>query len=58
MNKYGSKAQEKVEKNMREFNAGKLTDSYGNKVTNRKQAIAIGLDEARRQGGKVPKKES
>ncbi|HET6924476.1 MAG TPA: DUF6496 domain-containing protein [Candidatus Saccharimonadales bacterium] len=54
MNKYGPKAQEKVEKAMKEFNAGTLRDSHGNKVTKREQAIAIGLDEARREGGKVP----
>ncbi|HEX7368524.1 MAG TPA: DUF6496 domain-containing protein [Candidatus Saccharimonadales bacterium] len=56
MAKYGSKAQEKVEKTMEEYKAGKLTDSHGNKVTSRKQAVAIGLDEARREGAKVPKK--
>lgn len=56
MNKYGPKAQEKVQKAMEEFKKGELTDSHGNKVTSRQQAIAIGLDEARREGGKVPKK--
>lgn len=56
MNKYGPKAQAKVEKNMKEMKKGELKDSHGNKVTSRKQAIAIGLDEARRAGGKVPRK--
>lgn len=56
MNKYGPKAQAKVERSMREFKKGELKDSHGNKVTNRQQAVAIGLDEARREGGKVPKK--
>lgn len=40
---------------MHEFKAGKLKSGSGQKVTNRKQAVAIGLDEARRIGGKVPK---
>jgi hypothetical protein len=56
MNKYGPKAQAKVERSMKEFKKGELKDSHGNKVTNRQQAVAIGLDEARREGGKVPKK--
>ncbi len=56
MNKYGPKAQAKVEKTMREFKKGELKSSSGQKVTNRKQAVAIGLDEARREGGKVPKR--
>jgi len=56
MNKYGPKAQEKVHKAMDEFKSGTLKDSHGNKVTSRQQAVAIGLDEARREGGKVPKK--
>lgn len=54
--KYGPKAQEKVGKTMREYKKGELTDSHGNKVTKRSQAVAIGLDEARRSGAKVPKK--
>lgn len=58
MNKYGPKAQEKVEKTMHEMKEGKLTmGKSGKKVTNRKQAIAIGLDKARREGGKVPRKD-
>ncbi|HWT55602.1 MAG TPA: DUF6496 domain-containing protein [Candidatus Microsaccharimonas sp.] len=55
MNKYGPKAHEKVHKAMEELKDGELKDSHGNKVTSRKQAIAIGLDEARRSGAKVPK---
>jgi hypothetical protein len=56
MNKYGPKASEKVEKAMHEFKRGELRSGSGKKVTNRDQAVAIGLDEARRSGGKVPKK--
>ena len=53
--KYGAKAQEKVERAMREMNEGKLhSGRSGKKVTDRKQAIAIGLSEARVAGGKVP----
>ena len=55
--KYGKKAQEKVEKTMHERKHGTLrSGSSGKKVTSRKQAIAIGLSEARRAGAKVPKK--
>jgi hypothetical protein len=56
MPKYGPKAQEKIEKTMTEFKHGNLTDSHGNKVDKRDHAVAIGLDEARRSGAKVPKK--
>jgi hypothetical protein len=56
MNKYGPKAQEKVERAMKEYKNGELKDSHGHKVTSRKQAVAIGLSEAREAGGKVPKK--
>lgn len=56
MNKYGPKAQEKVGWAMHEMKEGKLKSSSGQKVTDRKQAIAIGLSEAREQGGKVPRK--
>lgn len=55
-NKYGPKAQAKVEKAMHEFKRGELKSSSGDKVTNRKQAVAIGLSEAREAGGKVPRK--
>jgi len=57
MARYGKKAQDKVEKAMHERKHGTLkSGSTGKKVTSRKQAIAIGLSEARREGGKVPKK--
>ena len=57
--KYGKKAQDKVEKAMHERKRGTLKSGRsGKKVTSRKQAIAIGLSEARREGGKVPKKRS
>jgi hypothetical protein len=55
MPKYGPKAQEKVEKAMHEMKEGKLkSGKSGKKVTSRKQAVAIGLSEARKAGGKVP----
>jgi Family of unknown function (DUF6496) len=54
--RYGRKAQDKVEKVMRERKAGTLKTSAGKKVTSRKQAIAIGLSEARAAGAKVPRK--
>lgn len=57
MAKYGPKAQKKVEKTMHEFKEGTLkSGSSGKKVTSRKQAVAIGLSQARKQGAKVPKK--
>lgn len=55
MAKYGPKAQEEVEKAMREFKQGKLKSSSGDKVESRDQAIAIGLSKAREKGAKVPK---
>ena len=56
MAKYGRKAQQKVERAMHERKQGTLRSGRsGKKVTSRKQAIAIGLSEARRAGGKVPK---
>lgn len=58
MAKYGKKAGEKVEKAMHEMKEGKLKTGTGKKVTSRKQAVAIGLSEAREAGGKVPKKKS
>jgi hypothetical protein len=58
MAKYGKKAGEKVEKAMHERKRGTLKSGSGKKVTSRKQAIAIGLSEARKAGGKVPKKKS
>jgi hypothetical protein len=57
--KYGKKAQSKVRKAMHERKHGTLKSGRsGKKVKSRKQAIAIGLSEARRSGGKVPKKSS
>jgi hypothetical protein len=57
MAKYGKKAQQKVERAMRERKRGTLRSGRsGKRVTSRKQAIAIGLSEARRAGGKVPRK--
>ena len=57
--KYGKKAQKKVERAMHERKRGKLRSGRsGKKVKSRKQAIAIGLSEARRSGAKVPKKRS
>jgi hypothetical protein len=56
MNKFGPKAQEKVEKAMHEMHKGTLrSGNSGKKVTTKKQAVAIGLSEARRERGKVPK---
>jgi len=57
MAKYGKKAQSKVERAMHERKHGTLRSGRsGRKVTSRKQAIAIGLSEARRAGAKVPRK--
>ena len=57
--RYGEKAQYKVGKAMHEMKEGKLkSGGNGKKVTNPKQAIAIGLSEARKEGGKVPSKKS
>lgn len=53
--KYSEKAQEKVGKVMKEFKEGKLKSSSGDKVTSRKQAVAIGISEAKEAGLKVPK---
>jgi hypothetical protein len=59
MAKYGNKAQQKVKKAMHERKRGTLrSGGSGRKVTSRKQAIAIGLSEARRAGGKVPRKKT
>jgi uncharacterized protein DUF6496 len=59
MAKYGKKASDKVERAMRERKQGKLKSGRsGKKVTSRKQAIAIGLSEARREGAKVPRKKT
>jgi hypothetical protein len=57
MARYGRKAQEKVKRVMRERKRGTLRSGRsGKRVTSRKQAIAIGLAEARRAGAKVPRK--
>jgi hypothetical protein len=57
MNKYGAKAQEKVKETMHEMKRGKLkSGKSGKKVTDPKQAVAIGLSKAREAGAKVPKK--
>jgi hypothetical protein len=58
MAKYGKKAGEKVKKAMHERKRGQLKSGSGRKVKSKEQAIAIGLAEARRAGGKVPKKKS
>jgi hypothetical protein len=50
------RGKEKVGKTMHEFKEGKLKSGSGKKVTNPKQAIAIGLSEAREAGAKIPKK--
>lgn len=56
--KYSPKAGKSVEREMKAFKQGKLKSGSGRKVTSRKQAIAIGLSEARKSGAKVPKKKS
>jgi hypothetical protein len=57
MAKYGKKAQSKVKRAMHERKHGTLRSGRsGKRVTSRKQAIAIGLSEARRAGGKVPRR--
>ena len=59
MARYGKKAQSKVKRAMHERKRGTLKSGRsGKKVTSRKQAIAIGLSEARKAGAKVPKKKS
>ncbi len=57
--KYSPKAGEKVEKSMHEFKRGKLkSGKSGKTVKSKKQAIAIGLSQARKKGAKVPAKKS
>lgn len=58
MPRYSKKAGKKVEKAMHERKHGTLKSGSGKKVTSKKQAIAIGLSEAREAGAKVPKKSS
>ena len=57
MARYGEKASEKVGKAMHEYKQGELKSGQsGTPVKSRKQAIAIGLSEARKEGAKVPRK--
>jgi hypothetical protein len=56
--KYSRKAQTKVGKVMKEYKQGKLKSGGKRKVKNRKQAIAIGISEARKSGAKVPRKKA
>lgn len=58
MAKYSKKAQEKIETVMHEMKEGTLRSGSGKKVTSHKQAIAIGISEARQAGLKVPKEKS
>jgi hypothetical protein len=59
MARYGKKAQSKVKRAMHERKQGTLRSGRsGRKVTSRKQAIAIGLSEARQAGAKVPRKKA
>jgi len=58
MAKYGKAAQKRVKSAMHRRKKGTLKSGSGGKVTSRKQAIAIGLSEAREKGGKVPRKRS
>ncbi len=58
MAKYGATAKKKVAKVMHERKAGTLRSGSGQKVTSRKQAIAIALSEAREAGGKVPRRKT
>jgi len=58
MARYSKKTGEKVEEVMHEMKEGKLKSGSGKKVTSEKQAIAIGLSEAKKEGAKVPKKKS
>ena len=57
--KYSDKSQKKIGKVMEEYKEGTLkSGSSGKKVKSRKQAVAIGISEARKAGGKVPSKKS
>lgn len=58
MAKYSEKTSEKVGETMHEMKKGKLKSGSGKKVTSKKQAVAIGLSEARKEGAKVPEKKS
>lgn len=54
MARYGDKAHQKVAKALHELKQGQLKSGSGRRVTSRRQAVAIGLAQARRAGGKVP----
>ena len=57
--KYGPKAQRKISRVMHEYGEGKLHSGRSRKkVTSQKQAVAIGISEARREGAKVPKRKA
>jgi hypothetical protein len=58
MAKYSEKASEKVAETLHVMKEGKLKSGSGKKVTSKKQAVAKGLSEARKEGAKVPKKKS
>ena len=59
MNRYGPKAQRMIQKVMHEFESGELrSGKSGKKVTDRDQAVAIGISKARQEGYKVPKDKS
>jgi hypothetical protein len=58
MAKYGKSAQKRVKSAMHRKKKGTLKSGSGRRVKSRKQAIAIGLNEARRTGAKVPRKSS
>ena len=58
MAKYGKSASKNVESTMRRRKRGTLKSGSGRTVKSRKQAIAIGLNEARKKGAKVPRKSS
>jgi hypothetical protein len=56
--KKSTKGKSKVKKVMHEYKEGQLKSGSGKKVTNRKQAVAVALSEARRSGARIPKKKS
>lgn len=56
MARYGKKARQSVKRTMHKRKRGTLRSGSGGRVKSRKQAIAIGLSEARRKGAKVPRK--
>jgi hypothetical protein len=57
MAQYGKRSQSEVKKAMHKYKQGELKSSSGQLVTNPKQAVAIGLSEAREKGAKVPVKQ-